>query len=153
MSEIYESQSRIEKLKKRAGRCVCKFCGGSLCIRQIVFNDIDEARVEIFCEHCDVIEYGVEPELYHCAVGFIENTEFNCYEGMDDNEKTKSMNIAKVCEILTWSYKNMGFLSADGFAIPEKITLNRWPECLICSEDEIDSAKSFEAYLEELACQ
>ena len=77
-----------------------------------------------------------------------------CYKGkLSHNEKTKSMNIAKVCEILTWSYKNMGFLSADGFAIPEKITLNRWPECLICSEDEIDSAKSFEAYLEELACQ
>jgi len=62
------------------------------------------------------------------------------------------MNISKVCEILTWSYKNMGFLSTEGFIIPEAITVNKWPECLICYEDEIDSTKSFESYLEELEC-
>jgi len=153
MDSLYESNNRIERLKKRASRCVCRFCGGKLRLRQIVFSDIDEVRVEIFCGKCESIEFGVEPEIYACAHGFVENLEFNYYEGLDQNAKTKKMNIAKVCDILSWSCKNMGLINQDGFTVPIKLPVEFGAECLSFTSDEIDSDKSFEDYVEELSCQ
>ena len=105
------AQKRLALLKKRANRCVCKYCGGSLRLRRIIFSDYEEARVEIFCEHCDRIEYGCEPEIYRNALYFVEEMQFTCYPDLEANERTKRMNVAKVCEIMMWGDKNLGCLS------------------------------------------
>lgn len=149
MSTIHSSESRIEEIKMRSKRCVCKFCGGPLNIRRILFNDIDEARVEIFCNRCDRIEYGVEPEIYATAMNFVENLEFNYYNDMDQNEKTHKMNVAKVCEIMAWGCKHMGLTDKNGFRLKPDMNETNYGEFLIMSENTVDETKSFEDYLEE----
>ena len=41
-------------------------------MKQLVFSEYDDARVEIFCRDCDRIEFGVEPEIYEIAKYFVE---------------------------------------------------------------------------------
>lgn len=137
MNSLYCSESRIEMLKKRAGRCVCKYCGGQLDLKRIIFNDIEDARVEIFCDYCDRLEFGVEPEIYRSARNFVDNLDFNYYEGMDQNEKTHQMNIAKVCDIMAWGCKNMGILNQNGFQIALNMEEGDWDECLVMKSDDI----------------
>ena len=105
----YQSASRLEMLRQRVQRCVCKFCGQGLYLRRIIFSDYEDARVEIFCEHCGRIEFGVEREIYASARYFVEEMGFNYYPELDDNEQTRQMNIAKVCEIMAWENQNLGF--------------------------------------------
>ena len=71
MSEFsYQAQGRNQMLRKRAKRCVCKYCGGRLRLKQLVFSEYDDARTEIFCRECDRIEFGVEQEIYKSAQYF-----------------------------------------------------------------------------------
>lgn len=153
MSLAYGAENRIEHLKKRAERCVCKFCGEKLRVKNIIFNDIDEVRVEIFCNNCDSIEFGVEPEIYRSARDFVDNYEFNYFPELDMNEKTRKMNIAKVCEILSWGCKNLGVLNQEGFTIPVKPDDGIWAECLVTKSEEINTEKDFEEFVEALSCQ
>lgn len=134
----FTSQKRIDMLKQRVGRCVCKYCGGELHLRQIAFSSFEDARVEIFCKSCDRIEFGVEPEIYNNAKFFVEETGFNCYPDLDDNEKTKQMTVAKVCEILTWQNQNIGILSPYGYQIPLRINDNYIGECITLSEEDLE---------------
>lgn len=70
----FQSKKRLDVLKKRAKRCVCKYCGGELKLRRIIFSSFEDARVEIFCKDCERIEYGVEPQIYQSAKFFVEST-------------------------------------------------------------------------------
>ena len=74
-------EDRVESLKKRTKRCVCKYCGSKLELRKIIYGDIENARVEIFCSECNRIEYGVEEEVYRVAKYFVEDMDFNAYPG------------------------------------------------------------------------
>jgi len=133
----FNSQKRLEMLKNRTKRCVCKYCGGSLRLRQIAFSNCEDARIEIFCKNCDRIEFGVEPEIYKNARFFVEETGFHCFSDLDDNEKTKQMTIAKVCEIITWQNQNIGILTSDGFTVPLKMNENYIGECITLTEDDL----------------
>ncbi len=130
-------ENRIEMLKQRTQRCVCKYCGGSLELRRIIFNDIEEVRVEIFCSHCDKIEFGIEPEIYMCAKNIVDNLEFNHYPELDSNEKTHRMNIAKVSEILTWGCRELGILKHEGFTVPLSDNMHAFSDLLILNSDAI----------------
>lgn len=134
----FQSQKRTEMLKERTKRCVCKYCGGQLKLRQILFSKYDEARIEIFCQDCDRIEFGVEPEIYHNAKFFVDETNFNCYRDLDDNEKTKQMTVAKVCEIINWQNQNIGILTPNGYNIPLKPNEQYIGECVTFSEDALN---------------
>lgn len=109
------TKNRINILKERTTHCVCKYCGGQLHLRRIIFSNTEGARIEIFCEHCNRIEFGVEKEIYQCARNFVEKFNFNCFLDLEDNETTKRMNIAKVCEIITWADQKRGLLDDNGF--------------------------------------
>ena len=126
------AQKRLALLKKRANRCVCKYCGGSLRLRRIIFSDYEEARVEIFCEHCDRIEYGCEPEIYRNALYFVEEMQFTCYPDLEANERTKRMNVAKVCEIM------MCFLSEEVFTVPPQSQEMLIGECVVLTDADLD---------------
>ena len=132
------AQKRLALLKKRANRCVCKYCGGSLRLRRIIFSDYEEARVEIFCEHCDRIEYGCEPEIYRNALYFVEEMQFTCYPDLEANERTKRMNVAKVCEIMMWGDTNLGFLSEEGFTVPPQSQEMLIGECVVLTDADLD---------------
>lgn len=133
----FQSEKRLAMLKKRTKRCVCKYCGGKLKLRRIIFSDYEDARIEIFCNDCDRIEFGVEPAIYSSAKFFVENSKFNCYPDMDDNVMTKQMSIAKVAEIMAWENQNLGFLNGDGFIVPLKVNENFIGECITISEDDL----------------
>lgn len=138
MKYSYSSEERLEGLKKRARRCVCKYCGSPLKLRRIVFSEYEDARVEIFCSHCDRIEHGVEPEVYACAQYFIDELEFNCYPDLDDSETTRQLNIAKVSEISSWTLKNLGLLGEDGFQTDIKMKDFLVAECLVLTNHDLN---------------
>ncbi len=137
MDDWLSLSGRSGELKARTERCVCKYCGGALELRRIVFSDYEDARIEIFCSICDRIEYGVEPEIYHCAQYFVEELDFNCYGELDDNMYTRRMTIAKVCEILTWGMKQLGFLCEEGFAVEPKLDASVVGECLLIDDEKL----------------
>ena len=114
---LQNTDQRLNMLRKRAERCVCKYCGESLEIRKIIFVDMPQAKTEIFCPSCNKIEFGVEKEIYQSAKYFVEEFEFNHYPQLDLTESSKKMNIAKVCEIMSWNAMHLGILTNDGFNI------------------------------------
>lgn len=137
MEELsYRAVGRSAMLKERAKRCVCKHCGRRLRLKQLVFGEYDDARIEIFCRNCDRIEFGVEQEIYESAKYFVEQTDFDYYPDLDDSEQTRRMNIAKVCEIMDWQDKMLGFLDKDGFTTePQKTPY--MGECLRLTDEEL----------------
>lgn len=139
MDFSYQAKGRVESLKRRAERCLCKYCGEKLKLRRIIFSDHEDARVEIFCDQCDRIEYGVEPEIYYSAKYFVEELKFNCYPNMDDNNLTRQMTIAKVGEIMSWSGKNLGFINEEGFQVPVKVNERIIGECVVLTDKDIDN--------------
>ena len=140
MENPYSSASRLEAIKQRARRCVCKYCGSPLKLHRIVFSEYEDARVEIFCSHCDRIEYGVEPEVYTCARYFVDELGYNGYPDLDESETTRQLNIAKVSEIASWTLKNMGFLGEAGFNQPVQMKATLLAECVLLSNQDLDEA-------------
>lgn len=139
MPSLYNQPNRIEMLKNRKNRCVCRFCGGRLDLRRVIFNDVIEARVELFCDNCDRIEFGIEPEIYLSAKNFVEQLEFDYYDMMDENEKKLQMNVAKVAEIVAWNCKNLGLLNQDGFQVPLNMEEAAFATFLTLKDEEIDT--------------
>jgi len=137
----YQSDKRFDMLKNRTERCVCKYCGGELYLRQIIFSSYDEIRVEIFCRNCNRIEFGVEPEIYKSANYFVEETEFNCFPDLDDSEKTRQMTVAKLCEIMTWQNQNIGILTPEGYQIEVNMNDHFIGECITFSDQDLAKAK------------
>lgn len=133
----FNSKKRLEMLKNRSKRCVCKYCGGELKVKQIIFSSYEEARVELFCQECDRIEFGVEPEIYANAKYFVEETGFSCYPDLDDSLKIKQMTVAKLCEIMTWENQNIGILTPEGFNIELNANKNYVGECVTLSDNDL----------------
>ena len=140
----FQSEKRINVLKKRTKRCLCKYCGNKLKLRRIIFSTYEDARIELFCNGCNRIEYGVEPELYASAKYFVDNSGYNCYPDLDDNEKTKQMTIAKICEIMAWHDQNRGFLDENGFRVALDMNQNFVGECITLSDEDLEEADEVE---------
>ena len=136
-SSLYQAESRLDMLKGRTNRCVCKYCGSRLRLRQIIFSELDDARIEIFCKGCDRIEFGVEPEIYQSARFFIEQTGFNYFQSMDNTDSVLQMNTAKVCELMSWVCQNLGILNDNGFTIPLDINENFIGECIVLKDADL----------------
>lgn len=116
-----KSTESLKLLEQRAKRCVCKYCGSELEVRLVVFGKFIEATAEIFCPICNKIEYGVEQEIYYNAQYFVNTLGFNIYPDREINRITKQLNIAKVCEIMEWNERRLGFLDDSGFLVqPQK---------------------------------
>ena len=151
MDLSYRAEGRLDMLRRRAKRCVCKYCGKPLSVRRILFTDIDDARVEIFCKECDRIEFGVEREIYQSALYFVEEMGFEYYPDWDKNEKTKRMNVAKVCEIMAWENKNLGFLNQEGFVVAPQMQEKLVGECVVLEDADLDEVE--DVVLGSMACR
>lgn len=103
-----------EYLTERAGRCVCKLCGGNLEKKVVVYNKYGGSGLELYCPNCQKIEYGTEPEIYNLASEFVETVEFDYFPDMDDEDRHQKLNVAKVCDILGWIYRRTGVLDKTG---------------------------------------
>lgn len=130
-------QNRTDMLHNRSQRCVCKFCGGSLRLRRIVFSDLDEARIELFCTHCDRIELGVEPEIRAAAKIFVEKSGFNCFPDLEENKTTKQMNISKVSEIISWGMQHTGMLDEGGFRYAADSSVDYVDDSITVTDEDI----------------
>ena len=113
-----EEDQRLSGLRRRAARCVCRGCGQRLTLRKITYAAYDEAKIELYCEQCGRIEYGVEPEIYQVAEYFVEELGYDHYPSIDPSLRKKRMNIAVICDIIAWGFKNTGLLREDGFTAP-----------------------------------
>ena len=102
-----------------------------------MFSDIKDARIELYCDNCERIEYGIEPEIYQSACNFVDNLEVDFYDTLDNNDSKRLMNIAKVCEIMAWGYRNVGLLNADGFTVELDMNNEVWEECMILENDQV----------------
>lgn len=117
-----EENERLNELKIRTKNCCCRYCGGDLKLRRILYGSVKEGRVEIFCNECDRIEYGVNKEIYHVAKYFEDEFQLNLYSANDDTVRTYQMNVAKLCDIIAWGCKNLGLLEYNGFKVPVDIS-------------------------------
>ena len=140
----FHSQKRFDMLKKRTKRCVCKYCGGRLKLRRIFFGEFEDARIEMFCNECNRIEFGVEKEIFQSANFFVENSKFNLFPDLDENTQTKQMTIAKICEIMAWENQNLGMLDADGFRVPLDVNENFLGECITLTDDDLTDEEEIE---------
>lgn len=137
MKNRYQAPGRVEELKARANRCCCKFCGGQLVVRRIIFSEDEEARIELFCSQCDRIEYGVEPEIYRNAVYFVDHLHFNHYADLDSSAQTRRMNVAKICEILSWGAQRLGILDQHGFQVPVQSSAALEEDALVLTKSRL----------------
>lgn len=112
-----------EKAKKRAERCVCKSCGQPLELKIVIYNHYGGSGVELYCNNCQRIEYGTEPEIFKIAQDFVDSVEFDYFTEMEEGERHYRLNIAKVCEILGWVYKKTGVLDGGGIKAEMKALL------------------------------
>lgn len=144
MSELIEkrpkqSGERLQRLKARKKRCVCKYCGHELKLRRIIYTSFEEARTELYCNHCKRIEYGVEWQIYKSAKFYVEHSGINLYPGLDDNEQCKQINIAKIAEIMDWVCHNLGIVGDEGVAVPLNFQPEFMAECITVSDAELTS--------------
>ena len=66
--------------------------------------------------------------------------EFNHYPDLDDNQRRKQMNVAKVCEIMAWENRNMGFIDANGFTVPVKMNPDVIGNCIVLDDEALEAA-------------
>ena len=144
MEMSYQAKGRLTMLKGRVKRCVCKFCGQPLQLRRILFSEYEDARIEIFCGHCGRIGFGVEREIYDSARYFVEEMGFNYFPELDDNEQTRQMNIAKVCEIMAWENQNLGLLDREGFCVPVKSNTRSLGECIVLGDEDLQEDETID---------
>lgn len=138
MTMQYQNEKRLEMLKKRVQRCVCKSCGGPLSLRQIDYNEFEDARIEIFCDQCDRIEFGIEPEIYTSAQYYVDEFHINFYPDMGNNQVTRKMTIASISDIMSWALQNMGYLTKEGFTVAPNMAGKILGECIVLHDQTID---------------
>ena len=132
---------RVERLKKRAERCVCRYCGGKLGLRKITYSVYDEAKIEIFCNSCGRIEYGTEQLIYKMAEYYTETFAIDYYPELDESANKERMNKAVLSDIMGWGFKNAGLLADDGFSVPLTVDEDLLGEATILSETELKQAE------------
>lgn len=133
-----QSEKRLDMLKKRTKRCVCKSCGGPLSLRQLDFNEFEDARIEIFCDRCDRMEFGTEPEIYSSAQYYVDEFHINQYPDLGNNQMTRKMSIANICDIMSWGLQNMGYLTREGFKVKPEMEGKLLGECIILNDEMAD---------------
>lgn len=138
MTMHYQEEKRLEMLKKRVRRCVCKSCGKPLSLRQLDFNEFEDARIEIYCEHCDRLEFGIEPEIYTSAQYYVDEFQVNYYPDMGDNQLTRRMSIAKTTEIMSWALQHLGYLNKEGFVVPPDMANKLLSECIVLNDELVN---------------
>lgn len=109
---------RIERLKHRSKSCCCRYCGGDLNVRQLFFQTDASSRIELYCDSCEKIEYGVEKELYLAAEAYVDATGFNAFPDAVEGERRRQMNIAKASGIASWMLRWLGLTDEEGFTVP-----------------------------------
>ena len=124
---------RYAMLKQRSEQCCCRYCGGPLEVRMVIYNKYGGAGAELFCNQCMKIEFGTVPEIYNTAKDFIDAVEFNYFPELEANEVTEQFNVAKVCDLLSWCCKDWGLLDDRGFHLKAALEEDQPSGGITCS--------------------
>ena len=134
-----EQSVRIQELRDRAARCRCRYCGHPLTLRKITYAAYDEAKIELFCEQCNRIESGAEPEIYKIAEYYVDAMKYDHFPNLDNSFRKRRMNISIICDILTWGFKNSGLLDKDGFNVALNLDEDLMGEAFSLSDSYLES--------------
>ena len=137
--EQKEQSVRIQELRDRAARCRCRYCGHPLTLRKITYAAYDEAKIELFCEQCNRIESGAEPEIYKIAEYYVDAMKYDQFPNLDNSFRKRRMNISIICDILTWGFKNSGLLDKDGFNVALNLDEDLMGEAFSLSDSYLES--------------
>lgn len=136
---VMDSDSeRIAALRERTTHCVCRFCGEPLSLCKITYAAYDEVKIELYCEQCGKIEYGTEKEIYAVAEYFVDELGYDHYPNIDPSVHKKRMNVASICDIISWGFKNTGLLDDKGFKVDLDISAGVFGEATLISESELN---------------
>lgn len=137
--EQKEQSVRIQELRDRAARCRCRYCGHPLTLRKITYAAYDEAKIELYCEQCNRIESGAEPEIYKIAEYYVDAMKYDHFPNLDNSFRKRRMNISIICDILTWGFKNSGLLDKDGFNVALHLDEDLMGEAFSLSDSYLES--------------
>ncbi len=129
---------RVEHLKERAKDCCCSYCGGDLAVRRILYQTTAEYRIELYCDNCEKIEYGVPRALYDSAKAAIERLGFNYYPETQEGVTRNQMNIAKLATLTAWQLRYLGMADDDRLKAGAEGAAQSMDASTIVSEDDLD---------------
>ena len=133
--------NRIKELRFRATHCVCRYCGQKLDLRKITYAAYNQVRIELYCEQCNRIENGTEKEIYQVAEYFVDELGFDHYPGVDASIRKKRMNVALICDIIAWGFKNTGLLNNEGFKVDLDMDMGNLGEVTLISDSDLKVMK------------
>ena len=136
--EKNKEAKRVLLLNERVKRCVCKSCGGKLSLRMLDFDEFEKTRIDIFCDNCDRLEFGIEPEIYQAALYYVQEYALNLYPDTGNTALSKKATVAKAAEMMSWVLKSLGYLSKDGFIVPPDTSSVINGECLDLTDHLLD---------------
>ena len=136
--EKNKEAKRVLLLNERVKRRVCKSCGGKLSLRMLDFDEFEKTRIDIFCDNCDRLEFGIEPEIYQAALYYVQEYALNLYPDMGNTALSKKATVAKAAEMMSWVLKSLGYLSKDGFIVPPDTSSVINGECLDLTDHLLD---------------
>lgn len=126
-------------LRDRAKRCCCKYCGGMLEVRKLIYSNCDMARLELFCSLCGRIEFGTEQAIFQRAKYFVTETGFDYYPDLNQGVQKLQMNTAKVCEITGWMLKSLNLLQETGFICEQMVKTECYGDgCIIEDRERLE---------------
>ena len=146
---------RVEHLKERAKDCCCSYCGGDLAVRRILYQTTAEYRIELYCDNCEKIEYGVPRALYDSAKAAIERLGFNYYPETEEGVTRNQMNIAKLSTLTAWQLRYLGMIDDERLKDAAEGSTQSMDTNTIVSEDDLDELlKEVETWSEQqLTCE
>ena len=146
---------RVEHLKERAKDCCCSYCGGDLAVRRILYQTTAEYRIELYCDNCEKIEYGVPRALYDSAKAAIERLGFNYYPETEEGVTRNQMNIAKLSTLTAWQLRYLGMIDDERLKDSAEGSTQSMDTNTIVSEDDLDELlKEVETWSEQqLNCE
>lgn len=134
-----KESERIAKLSKRTSHCICKYCGNRLSLRKVTYAAYDEAKIDIYCENCGRMENGTEPLIYKMSSYFVDDMQFDYYPELDPSTSKRRMNIAVVCDIISWGFKNAGLIDDNGFTVALNVDEHALGEATIFSKTQLEA--------------
>lgn len=129
---------RVEHLKERSKDCCCSYCGGDLAVRRILYQTTAEYRIELYCDNCEKIEYGVPRALYDSAKAAIERLGFNYYPETQEGVTRNQMNIAKLSQLTAWQLRYLGMIDDDRLKEGTEGSAQSMDANTIVSEEDLD---------------
>lgn len=129
---------RVEHLKERAKDCCCSYCGGDLAVRRILYQTTAEYRIELYCDNCEKIEYGVPRALYDSAKAAIERLGFNYYPETQEGVTRNQMNIAKLSMLTVWQLRYLGMADDERLKAGAEGSAQSMDASTVVSEDDLD---------------